>query len=126
MKNNTLSKKGYFYLDRVKSYLDKVLTDEEYLTSFQKVAEDICRVYSYKPRVNLQDVDSYLRGLPLGVACMTYETEKLAKEWVKAENVSFLLRGSRTMDDLYWWALSGCIWTFGAVRCENPQFKGGR
>ena len=118
--------KSHFYLDRVKSYLDGVLSSEDYLNSFQKVAENIYQVYNYKPRINLQDVDSYLRGLPLSVAYMTYETEKLAREWVKAKNVSFLLRGTRTLDDLYWWALAECIWTYGAMCSENPQFKGGR
>lgn len=114
--------KTRFYLDRVKSYLDGVLSSEEYLNTFQKVADDIYRVYGYKPRINLQDVDSYLRGLPLSVAYITYETEKYAREWTK--DISSLTSGARSEDDCYWWALAECIWTYGAVRAENPKYRG--
>jgi hypothetical protein len=115
--------KTRFYLDRVKSYLDKVLSSEEYLNTFQKVADDIYRVYNYKPRINLQDVDSYLRGLPLSVAYITYETEKLALEFCKSLR-KLTNDGRRSADDVYWWALAECIWTYGAMRSENPSYRG--
>ena len=113
--------KGYFYLDRVKSYLDGVLSEEEHLNTYEKVAADIYRVYSHKVRICLQDVDAYLRGLPLGVAYTYDKTEPYAEEWTK--NISSLTSGRRSKDDVYWWALSECIWTFGAIRSENPKYN---
>lgn len=114
--------KSHFYLDRVKSFMDDILSDEEYLNTYQKVADDIYRVYNYKPRINLQDVADWLRGLPLGTPYITVETVKYAREWTK--DISSLTSGSRSEDDCYWWALSECVWTFGAMRAENPKYRG--
>lgn len=114
--------KSHFYLDRVKSFMDGILSDEEYLNTYQKVADDIYRVYNYKSRINLRDVTDWLRGLPLGTPYITVETVKYAREWTK--DIASLTSGTRSEDDCYWWALSECIWTFGAMRSENPKYRG--
>lgn len=109
-----------FKLDTVKSYLDKVLADEEYLKTYKDVADDVYRVYNYKPEISIKDVEQYLRGLPLGVAYYTNETEALAR--IFAKNIRALTAGSRSEDDVYWWAIATGIWIYGGMDKTNPQY----
>lgn len=116
--------KNYFYLDRVKEYLDSVLADEEYIKTYKACADDVYRVYSHLERIGIKDVESWLRGLAIGVAFDYSKTEPLACEFCK--NISYLTRTTRSRDDCYWWALATGIWIYGGMSPVNPQFKGGR
>ena len=112
----------HFHLDKVKTYLDKVLADEEYLKTYKDVAQDIYRVFNYKKTVSVKDVEEYLRGLPLGVDYICVKTEKLAQEFCKSLR-KLTNTGTRSYDDCYWWALATGIWVYGGMKKENPQYK---
>ena len=113
---------GNFYLDRVKVYLDGVLSDEEHIRSYSDCASDIYRVNSHKERIGVKDVESWLRGLPIGISYDYSKTIPLAHDFCK--DISSLTRTTRSEDDCYWWALATCIWVYGGMKAENPQFRG--
>lgn len=112
----------HFDLDKVKVYLDGVLSDEEYLKTYKDCADDIYRVFNYKKEVSVKDVENWLRGLPIGIAYRTVETEKLAADFCL--HLEHIARGTRSVDDCYWWALATGIWVYGGMTKENPQFRG--
>ena len=111
----------HFDLDKVKEYLDGVLADEEYLKTYKDVADDIYRVFNYKDKVSVKDVEEYLRGLPLGVEFMIYKTAPLARTFAK--DIDSLTMGIRDEDGVYWWAIATGIWVYGGMEKTNPQFK---
>lgn len=113
---------SHFNMNEIKVYLDEVLADEEYLKTYKDVADDIYRVFNNLERLSVRDVESYLRGLGIGVAFDTTVTEKLAKKF--ARDISSLTCGNRSTDDVYWWALATGIWTYGSMVPENPQYRG--
>lgn len=116
--------RAYFDTGAVKGYLEGVLADEEYIKTFDDCAKEVYRVYNYKEKVYMTDVEDWLRGLALGVDYMTYRTVELAKQFVLPSALAPLINGGRTLDDLYWYALADCIWTFGCMTTKNPQFRG--
>ena len=112
----------HFDLDKVKVYLDGVLSDEEYIKTYKDCADDVYRVFNYKKEVSLKDVEQWLRGLPIGTAYITVETEKLAADF--CYHLSHIARGTRSADDCYWWALATGIWVYGGMTKENPKYRG--
>ena len=113
----------HFDLDKVKVYLDGVLSGEEYIKTYKDCADDVYRVFSYKKEVSLKDVEQWLRGLPIGTAYITVETEKLAFGFCKSLR-KLTNDGRRSADDCYWWALATGIWVYGGMTKENPKYRG--
>lgn len=111
-----------FHLDKVKMYLDGVLAQEEYLRTYKDCADDVYRVFSNLKEVSIREVESWLKGLSLGVDFYTAQTEPLAEEFAK--NISCLTKITRSKDDVYWWALATAIWVYGGMTRENPMFRG--
>lgn len=112
----------HFDLDKVKVYLDGVLSGEEYIKTYKDCADDVYRVFNYKKEITLREVEDWLRGLAIGVSYMTFQTEKLAADFCL--DLEGLTRGTRSRDDCYWWALATGIWVYGGMTKENPQFRG--
>lgn len=110
-----------FDLGKVKAYLDGVFEDEEYIKNFADAASDVYRVYNYQERVTVRDVESWLRGLAIGVDYYTVKTEELAKDF--ALNWRLMTRYGKSLDEIYWWALAEAIWVFGAMEAVNPQYR---
>lgn len=111
----------YFNMDKVKLYLDRVLSQEEYYKTFSRCADDIYRVNSHKPRLGIKDVEIWLRGLKIGVDYIRSDTEKRAKEFAK--DIAGLTKGPRSVDDVYWWALATGVWVYGGMDSTNPLYK---
>lgn len=112
-----------FNLDRVKVYLDGVLAGEETLNTYGKVAKHCYETLSHKPFISVKDVENYLRGLAIGVDYDIEKTVPLAREFAK--DIKYLTMGSRSEDDVYWWAVATGIWVFGAIDKCNPMYRGG-
>ena len=111
-----------FHLDKVKMYLDGVLANEECIKTYTDCAQDVYRVFSNKKEIGLMEVESWLRGLAIGVDYYTEQTEKLAEDFAK--DISFLTKTTRSKDDVYWWALATAIWVYGGMTRQNPMFRG--
>lgn len=111
----------YFYMDKVKLYLDRVLSEEEYYKTFSACADDIYRVNSQKPRLGIKDVETWLRGLKIGVDYIRSDTEKRAKDFAK--DLASLTKGERSVDDVYWWALATGVWVYGGMDSVNPYYE---
>ena len=111
-----------FNLDKVKVYLDGVLADEEYIKTYTDCANDVYRVFNNQKEVSVREVESWLRGLAIGVDYYTEQTEKLAESFAK--NISSLTKITRSKDDVYWWALATAIWVYGGMTKQNPMFRG--
>ena len=112
-----------FNLDSVKVYLDGVLAGEEYLNTYKKVVQHCYETLSHKPYISVKDVENYLRGLPIGIDYQYEKTIPLAREFAK--DIKTLTSGTRSADDVYWWAIATGIWVFGAIYKCNPMYRGG-
>ena len=111
----------YFHMDKVKVYLDRVLSSEEYYKTYASCADDIYRVNSQYAKVGIKDVEVWLRGLKIGVDYVRSDTEKLAQEFAK--DIAGLTKGPRSVDDVYWWALATGVWVYGGMEATNPYYK---
>lgn len=112
-----------FNLDSVKVYLDGVLAGEEHLNTYNLCALEVYRVNNFKPVITVKDVEIWLRGLPIGVDYLPEKTVPLARDFAK--DIKSLTMGTRSEDDVFWWAVATGIWIFGAIDKCNPEYRGG-
>lgn len=107
--------KLYSFLE---NYMQKVLQEEEYINTFEKAFKDAERVELYGNRLQLTPhlISEWLRGLPLGVAYVTYYINIML---VSAINGSYKdgdfekYSDIYSWDDFYWETLGKIIYKHG-------------
>lgn len=113
----------HFHLDKVKIYLDGVFAKEKSLNSYSKCAQDIYRVFDYIEWVSLRNVESWLKGLKIGLETDCEKITELAKNF--SVDMSSLTHGKdRKPEDVYYWALATAVWVYGGMSNINPLYKG--
>jgi len=90
-----------------REYCEDVLRNEEYLNTFQKVWKDCCRVSApYGKRrlnaVSVEQVENYLRGLPISVDFYCCDTKEHVLEWLGLTESEV----TGDTDALYWRAIA--------------------
>lgn len=100
--------------DFLKSYLQEVFSEEEYITDFRKAYAEAERVEVYGNRGHLTPalVDGWLRGLPLNVAYITYDIVCMLLEAVTGLKDYRQLEGFTEDDfeiDSFYWSEMGRI-----------------
>lgn len=112
----------HFHLDKIKIYLDKVLSEEKYLNSYSKCADDVYKVLSEVEWITLRNVESWLRGNKMCLETNPDKIKSYAKDF--AVSISSLTQGkNRTEKDVYYWALASAIWIYGGMGNINPYYK---
>lgn len=110
-----------FDLDKVKVYLDSVLAEEPYINSYSDCAYDIYKTFQSMSRVRIKDVEIWLRNLNIVVERNLDKISNLAKDF--AYDISSLTSKTRSVEDVYFWALATAIWVYGGMEANNPLYR---
>lgn len=113
-----------FNLDSVKIYIDGILVHQDTLSSYRKVAEDIYKTLAFKPYITVKDIEIYLRNSEM-FAGVDSETAAFLASNNFAKDIKSLTMGTRSEEDVFWWAVATGIWVFGAIDKCNPMYRGG-
>ena len=109
-------KKIHKYL---KEYLDGVLAEEERITDYKEAYKEAYRVEVYNGKRNLtvNDIEEWLRGLPLGTQYMTYYIVCMLLKAVTGKDDYDQLKeyaeDDYDLDCFYWHTLAEIIYTEG-------------
>ena len=99
-----------------RDYCMEVLKNEEYTRTFLKVWEDCCRVSSRTREplhsVSVEQVENYLRGLPIGVDFYCCDTKKHVCEWLEVSESEV----TGDTDALYWRAIASVFHDGALIR----------
>ena len=103
----------------LKSYLLEVFSGEEYITDFRKAYEEAGRaqVYGARKRLTPSLVADWLRGMPLGVSCMTYSIVCMLLEAVAGSRdyskINEFTADDYEIDSFYWEEMGRIIYYEG-------------
>ena len=115
----------HFHLDKVKRYLDGVLSKERHLNSYSACARDVYEVFSCLEWITVRDVESWLKGEKIHLEKNPHNITAIAKDF--AVDISSLTSGKeRTEKDVYYWALATAVWIYGGMGNINPMYRGNK
>jgi hypothetical protein len=101
---------------KLKEYMDEVLSDEEYLDTYEKCREDVRRVKCWNGGdLTVAKCRDWLQGLPIGTEFVTYKICVMLFSWLGMEEKDVARLGKDfeetefELDNYYWDTLAWII-----------------